>query len=96
MTVTGFVVGLPLYYNVGFVLMIPLIFSLVYQSGRPAVALGMPLLAGLSIAHGFLPPHPSPTALVVAVHADMGKTLLYGLIVAIPTLIIAGPVFAMS
>ncbi|TFW16665.1 gluconate transporter [Duganella callida] len=96
MTVTGFVVGLPLYYNVGFVLMIPLIFSLVYQSGRPAVALGMPLLAGLSIAHGFLPPHPSPTALVAAVHADLGKTLLYGLVVAIPTLIIAGPVFAMT
>jgi gluconate transporter len=96
MTITGFVVGLPLYYNVGFVLMIPLIFSLVYQSGRPAVALGMPLLAGLSIAHGFLPPHPSPTALVAAVHADMGKTLLYGLIVAIPTLIIAGPIFSMT
>ena len=96
MTVTGFVVGLPLYYNVGFVLMVPLIFSLVQQSGRPAVALGMPLLAGLSIAHGFLPPHPSATALVVAVHADMGKTLLYGLAVAIPTLIIAGPMFAMS
>ena len=96
MTVTGFVVGLPLYYNVGFVLMVPLIFSLVYQSGRPAVALGVPLLAGLSIAHGFLPPHPSATALVVAVQADVGKTLVYGLIVAIPTLIIAGPVFAMS
>jgi len=96
MTVTGFVVGLPLYYNVGFVLMIPLIFSLVAQSGRPAVALGMPLLAGLSIAHGFLPPHPSPTALVAAVHADLGMTLLYGVIVAIPTLIIAGPVFAMT
>jgi len=96
MTVTGFVVGLPLYYNVGFVLMVPLIFSLVYQSGRPAVALGMPLLAGLSIAHGFLPPHPSATALVAAVHADIGKTLVYGLIVAIPTLIIAGPIFSMS
>jgi len=96
MTVTGFVVGLPLYYNVGFVLMVPLIFSLVYQSGRPAVALGIPLLAGLSIAHGFLPPHPSATALVAAVHADIGKTLVYGLVVAIPTLIIAGPVFAMS
>jgi len=96
MTITGFVVGLPLYYNVGFVLMIPLIFSMVYQSGRPAVALGMPLLSGLSIAHGFLPPHPSATALVAAVHADMGKTLIYGLIVAIPTLIIAGPLFSMT
>jgi len=56
----------------------------------------MPLLAGLSIAHGFLPPHPSPTALVAAVHADMGTTLLYGLVVAVPTLLIAGPLFAMT
>lgn len=96
LTVTGFVVGIPLYYNVGFVLLVPLIFSLVYQSGRPAVALAIPLLAGLSIAHGFLPPHPSPVALVAAVQADMGTTLLYGIVVAVPTLIIAGPVFAMS
>ncbi len=96
MTLTGFIVGIPLFYNVGFVLMVPLIFSLVYQSGRPAVALGIPLLAGLSIAHGFLPPHPSPTALVQQFHADMGKTLIYGLIVGIPTLIVAGPLFAMT
>jgi gluconate transporter len=96
LTLTGFIVGIPLYYNVGFVLMLPLIFSLVYQSGRPAVALAIPLLAGLSIAHGFLPPHPSPTALVAAFHADLGTTLLYGLFVAIPTLLIAGPLFAMS
>jgi gluconate transporter len=94
LTITGFVVGIPLYYNVGFVLLVPLIFSLVYQSGRPAVPLAIPLLAGLSIAHGFLPPHPSPVALVAAVHADMGTTLLYGLIVAVPTLILSGPVFA--
>lgn len=96
LTVTGFVVGIPLYYNVGFVLLAPLIFSLVVSSGRPAVALAIPLLAGLSIAHGFLPPHPSPVALVSAIHADMGTTLLYGIVVAIPTLIIAGPLFAMS
>ncbi len=89
-------VGIPLYYNVGFVLLVPLIFSLVYSSGRPAVALAIPLLAGLSIAHGFLPPHPSPMALVAAIHADMGTTLLYGILVAVPTLIIAGPVFAMT
>ncbi|MFP5391863.1 MAG: gluconate:H+ symporter, partial [Gammaproteobacteria bacterium] len=94
--ITGFVAGIPLYYNVGFVLMIPLIFSMVYQSGRPAVALGMPLLAGLSIAHGFLPPHPSATALVAQFHADIGRTLVYGLIVGLPTLFIAGPLFAMS
>ncbi len=96
MTLTGFIVGIPLFYNVGFVLMVPLIFSLVYQSGRPAVALGIPLLAGLSIAHGFLPPHPSPTALVQQFHADLGLTLIYGLIVGIPTLIVAGPLFALT
>jgi Gnt-I system high-affinity gluconate transporter len=96
LTLTGFVAGIPLYYNVGFVLLVPLVFSLVYQSGRPAVALAIPLLAGLSIAHGFLPPHPSPAALVAQFHADMGRTLFYGLMVAVPTLIIAGPVFALS
>ncbi len=96
LTLTGFVVGIPLYYNVGFVLLVPLIFSLVYQSGRPAVALAIPLLCGLSIAHGFLPPHPSPTALVAQFHADMGRTLIYGLLVAVPTLIISGPLFAMT
>ena len=96
LTATGFIVGIPLYYNVGFVLMVPLIFSLVAQSGRPAVALAIPLLSGLSIAHGFLPPHPSPTALVAAFHADLGTTLLYGLMVGVPTLLIAGPLFAMT
>ena len=94
LTLTGFVAGIPLYYNVGFVLLVPLVFSLVYQSGRPAVALAIPLVAGLSIAHGFLPPHPSPTALVAQFNADIGRTLFYGLLVAVPTLAIAGPLFA--
>ncbi|MRW93565.1 gluconate transporter [Duganella sp. FT80W] len=96
LTLTGFVAGIPLYYNVGFVLLVPLVFSLVYQSGRPAVALAVPLLCGLSIAHGFLPPHPSPTALVAQFHAEMGRTLWYGMLVAVPTLIIAGPLFALT
>jgi Gnt-I system high-affinity gluconate transporter len=96
MAVTGFVVGIPLFYNVGFVLMVPLIFSVVYRSRLPAVHVGIPLLAGLSIAHGFLPPHPSPTALVTQFGANMGLTLVYGLMVGIPTLAIAGPLFAMT
>jgi gluconate transporter len=96
MAVTGFVVGIPLFYNVGFVLMVPLIFSVVYRSRLPAVHVGIPLLAGLSIAHGFLPPHPSPTALVTQFGANMGLTLIYGLVVGIPTLAIAGPLFAMT
>ncbi|WP_242153251.1 GntP family permease [Sphingomonas sp. BAUL-RG-20F-R05-02] len=94
MAATGFLVGIPLFYNVGFVLMVPLIFSVVYRSGLPAVQVGMPMLAGLSIAHGFLPPHPSPTALVLQFRADTGLTLVYGLIVGLPTLAIAGPMFA--
>ncbi len=96
LTLTGFTAGIALYYNVGFVLLVPLIFSLVFQTGRPAVALAIPLVAGLSIAHGFLPPHPSPTALVAQFQADIGKTLIYGFLVAIPTLILAGPLFAMT
>ncbi|MGZ3297460.1 MAG: gluconate:H+ symporter [Asticcacaulis sp.] len=96
LTLTGFIVGIPLFYNVGFVLLVPLIFSLVYQSGKPLVYLAVPLLAGLSIAHGFLPPHPSPTAIVPMFGANMGLTLIYGLIVGIPTLIIAGPLFTLT
>lgn len=94
MTVTGFIVGIPLFYNVGFVLMVPLVFSITYRAKLPALYVGMPLFAGLSIAHGFLPPHPSPTALVAQFQADLGLTLIYGLIVGIPTLLIAGPLFA--
>lgn len=92
--ITGFIVGIPLFYNVGFVLLIPLVFSVVYQSRLPAVYLGIPLLAALSVTHGFLPPHPSPTAMVPMFSADISTTLIYGLIVAIPTMIIAGPAFA--
>lgn len=92
--VTGFIVGIPLFYNVGFVLMVPLIFSVVYQYRLPAVYIGLPMLASLSVTHGFLPPHPSPTALVATFGANLGVTLLYGMIVAIPAILIAGPLFS--
>jgi Gnt-I system high-affinity gluconate transporter len=91
---TGFIVGIPLFYNVGFVLMIPLIFSVVYQYKLPAVYIGLPMLASLSVTHGFLPPHPAPTALVAQFQANMGLTLLYGMMVAIPAIIVAGPIFS--
>ncbi|MDB5025502.1 MAG: gluconate transporter [Mucilaginibacter sp.] len=94
LVVVGFIVGIPLFYNTGFVLMVPLIFSVVYKYKLPAVYIGLPMLAALSVTHGFLPPHPSPTALVGMFHANMGTTLVYGLIVAVPAIILAGPVFA--
>lgn len=91
--VTGFVVGIPLFYGIGFVLLVPLIFSIVYKYKLPAVYIGLPMLAALSVTHGFLPPHPSPVALVVQFNANIGLTLIYGLCLAIPAIIIAGPVF---
>src|SRR3984893_6465757 len=92
--ITGFIVGIPLFYNVGFVLLIPLIFSVAYQYKLPAVYIGLPMLASLSVTHGFLPPHPAPAALVTQFHANMGLTLLYGICIAIPAIIIAGPIYS--
>lgn len=91
---TGLIIGIPLFYNVGFVLVIPIIFSLVYQYKLPAVYVAIPMLASLSVAHSFLPPHPSPASLVATFNASMGKTFFYGLIVAIPSIVLAGPVFS--
>ena len=90
----GFIIGIPLFYNTGFVLMIPLVFSMVYQYKLPAVATAVPLLAALSVAHGLLPPHPSPSALATQFNANIGTTMFYGIIIAIPTIIVAGPLFS--
>jgi Gnt-I system high-affinity gluconate transporter len=92
--VTGFVIGIPLFYNVGFILVFPLIASVVYRYKLPAIFVGLPMAASLSVTHGFLPPHPSPVALVSQFNADLGQTLLLGIVVAAPTAIIAGPVFS--
>jgi Gnt-I system high-affinity gluconate transporter len=92
--ITGFVIGIPLFYNVGFILVFPLIASVVYRYKLPAVYVGLPMAASLSVTHGFLPPHPSPAALVTQFSANMGTTLIYGIIIAIPTVIIAGPIFS--
>ncbi len=91
---TGLIIGIPLFYNVGFVLVVPIIFTLVYQYKLPVVYTAIPILAALSVAHSLLPPHPSPASLVGTFHASMTKTFLYGIIVAIPAIILAGPVFA--
>lgn len=88
---TGFLIGIPLYYNAGFVILVPLVFSIAKRTGLPLLYIAVPMAAALSTTHCFLPPHPGPVVLVNAFHADMGKTLMYGIIIAIPTVIIAGP-----
>ena len=92
--VTGVIIGIPLFYGVGFVLVIPLVFSIVYEYKLPAVATGLPMIAALSVTFGFLPPHPAPVALAAQFHANLGQTLIYGLMIAVPAIILAGPVFA--
>ncbi|MCD8261900.1 MAG: GntP family permease [Bacteroides sp.] len=96
MMLTGFIVGIPLFYDIGFVILVPIIFSIVNKYKLPAVYIGMPMLAALSVAHGFLPPHPSPVALVSMFEANIGVTLLLGLSAAIPAIIVAGPLFSKS
>ena len=92
--ITAFIIGIPLFYNVGFVLILPLAISIATKYKIPPVYLSLPAISALSVTHGYLPPHPSPTALVQQFNADLGLTLLYGFIVAIPCIILAGPVFA--
>ncbi len=88
----GILVGMPVFFEVGLVLMMPIIAAAAHRSGRPPILVGIPLLAGLSIVHGTLPPHPAAMLAVVQYHADMGRTILLGLLVGLPAGIVAGPV----
>ena len=94
MVITGFIVGIPMFYSVGFVILIPLVFTVAMSTGLPLLYVGLPMLTSLSVTHGYLPPHPAPTAIAAMFNADIGKTLLYGLIIAVPAIIVAGPLFA--
>ncbi len=88
---TGFLVGIPLYYNAGFVILVPLVFSIARKTNLPLLYIAIPMAAALSTTHCFLPPHPGPVVLVNAFKADMGLTLVYGMSIAIPVVIVAGP-----
>lgn len=90
---TGFTVGFALFYEVGFVLLLPLVLTIAASARVPLLYVGVPMAAALSVTHGFLPPHPGPTAIATLFHADMGKTLLFGTLLGIPTVILAGPVY---
>lgn len=88
---TGFLIGIPLYYNAGFVILVPLVFTLAKKTGLPLLYLAIPMAAALSTTHCFLPPHPGPVVLVNAFNANMGEVLMYGIIITIPAVIVAGP-----
>ena len=91
--IVAFIVGIPVFFQVGFVLLIPLVFTIARRTGMSLIKIGIPLVAGLSVVHGMLPPHPAAMLAVTAYHADVGRTILYGLIVGLPTAALAGPVF---
>jgi GntP family gluconate:H+ symporter len=87
------IIGIPMFFEIGLVLLIPVVMLAVHRSKGPAMRLGIPALAGLSVLHGFIPPHPGPLAAIGILHANVGVTLAFGLLIAVPTVIIAGPLF---
>jgi GntP family gluconate:H+ symporter len=90
----AFIVGIPVFFQVGFVLLIPLVFTIARRTGLSLVKIGIPLVAGLSVVHGMVPPHPAAMLAVGAYQADVGRTIAYALLVGLPTAALAGPIFA--
>ncbi len=92
--VVAFLVGIPVFFQVGFMLLIPLVFTIARRSGLSLVKIGIPLVAGLSVVHGMVPPHPAAMLAVQAYRADIGRTIAYAILVGLPTAALAGPIFA--
>ncbi|MEP6509419.1 MAG: gluconate:H+ symporter, partial [Gemmatimonadales bacterium] len=92
--IVAFIVGIPVFFQVGFVLLVPLVFTIARRTGASLIKIGLSLVAGLSVVHGMLPPHPAAMLAVNAYNADIGKTILLGLLVGLPTAALAGPIFA--
>ncbi len=90
----AFIVGIPVFFQVGFVLLIPLVFTIARRTGLSLVKIGIPLVAGLSVVHGMVPPHPAAMLATQAYQADVGRTIAYAILVGLPTAALAGPVFA--
>jgi gluconate:H+ symporter, GntP family len=94
-TLVALIIGLPMFFEIGLVLLLPVIVLVARRSQLPLMRVAIPALAGLSVLHGLIPPHPGPLIAISAVHADLGTTLGLGLIVAIPTVVICGPLLAL-
>jgi GntP family gluconate:H+ symporter len=95
MLLIGLITGLPVFFEVGFVLLIPIAFTVARRTGKSLVLVVLPMLAGLSVVHAFIPPHPAAMAAVVIFHADIGRTIAYALLIGVPAAILAGPLYAM-
>jgi len=93
MAITGFVVGIPIFLDVGFIILVPMLYALARGSNKSLLYFAIPLLAGLAVTHAFIPPHPGPVATAEIIGVDLGWVVLLGLIIGIPVTIIAGPVF---
>ncbi len=94
MALVGAVIGLPMFFEIGLVLLMPVIILVARRSGLPLMKIAIPTLAGLSAMHGLVPPHPGPLVAISTLNANLGLTLAFGVIVAIPTVIVAGPLFS--
>ena len=94
MVVIALIVGLPAFFEVGFVLLIPIAFTVARRTNKSLILVGLPMLAGLSVVHGLVPPHPAALLAVTVYKADVGRTIFYALLIGIPTAIIAGPLYA--
>ncbi|MDR6676154.1 GntT/GntP/DsdX family permease [Pseudomonas oryzihabitans] len=93
MALVAMVIGLPLFFEVGLVLMVPIIFVMAQRSGQQLLRIAIPALAGMTTLHALLPPHPGPLIAVAALHADLGLTMLLGFVIAVPAVILAGPLY---
>ena len=93
MLAIALIVGLPVFFTVGIVLLAPILFAVARETGRPLLGLGIPMLAGLSVMHGLVPPHPGPMVAADTFKADIGLTIVYSIIIGVPTAIVAGPIF---
>jgi Gnt-I system low-affinity gluconate transporter len=89
----GFIVAIPVFFDVAFVVLISVVYGMTEKSGRPIVYFAVPLLAGLVVAHAFVPPTPGPIAVAGLLDADLGLVMLFGLLIGIPSAIVAGPLF---
>ncbi|WP_329051749.1 GntP family permease [Amycolatopsis sp. NBC_01488] len=94
MALVAALIGLPMFFEIGLVMLIPVVLLAAKRTGKPLMLLGIPAVAGLSVLHGLVPPHPGPLAAAGALNANVGITLAFGLLVGIPTLVVAGPLFA--